>query len=195
MQYPAEEFPARVAPSAVSAAHYFHRPAAEQVASDLFTQRAVAAVTIMNEGEVMVDFYRDLNPTQPNLGTVSYADPIVLKQTLCTPEETGRPEVIGSISITVDRAVVAPAVVNRLVLCFLLAPRKRDFFCSTNRPENRRLERFLPMMDRIVLDGVATFMLAASMAGVPIPRIALNMELIAEGVETKLISDRLVALG
>ncbi|WP_299671217.1 bifunctional diguanylate cyclase/phosphodiesterase [uncultured Roseobacter sp.] len=121
VQYSAEEFLASVAPSAASAAYNFYRPAAEQVASGLFTQRAIASVTILNEGTVMIDMTRQLDPTLPNLGALSYADPVVIERPLYTPPETGRNEIIGSISITVDRAVVAPAFVNRLVSYFLLA--------------------------------------------------------------------------
>lgn len=121
VQYSAEEFLASVAPSAASAAYNFYGQAAEQVVEGLFTQRAITGVTIINEGDVMIERSRVVDPTLPSIGNLSLADEVVLSQPLFTPAETGRNEVIGSISITVDRSVVPPAIVNRMFSYFLLA--------------------------------------------------------------------------
>ena len=121
VQYSAEEFLTSVAPSAASAAYNFYGPAAEQVAEGLFTQRAITSVKILNEGQVMISRERDIVPTLPRIGQVTEADPVVLEQPLMTPPETGRSEVIGAIIVTVDRSVVAPAFVNRMVFYFVFA--------------------------------------------------------------------------
>jgi len=121
VQYAAEEFLTSIVPSAASAAYNYYRPAAEQVAEGLFTQRAIVSVTIINEGEVMVSRSRTVEPTLPGIAGLSMADQVVLERKLTSPEGTGRREVIGSISITVDRSAVAPAFVNRMLYYFLSA--------------------------------------------------------------------------
>ncbi|MEM7696216.1 MAG: EAL domain-containing protein [Pseudomonadota bacterium] len=117
----ASEFLASVAPSAASAAYNFYDPAAEQVVEGLFTQRAIKGVTIVNEGRVMIERVRDLTPTLPSIGSITHADEVTLSQTLVVPPEVGINAEIGSISIIVDRSVVAPAIVNRMFSYFLLA--------------------------------------------------------------------------
>jgi len=124
VQYAAEEFLVSVTPSAASAAYNYYLPAAEQVVAGLFTQRAVSAVEIINEGEVMISEQREVKQTLPDFAAVSLSDPVVLRNVLLAPGDTSTTDIIGSISITVDRAVVAPAFVDRLVSYFLLATLK-----------------------------------------------------------------------
>ncbi|MEL6378054.1 MAG: GGDEF domain-containing protein, partial [Pseudomonadota bacterium] len=124
VEYSAEEFLSSVAPSASSAAYNFYMPAAEQVAEGLFTQRAIQAVTITNEGQVMISREREVNPTLPNLGHLTQRDLITLEQPLLSPEGNGDQQQIGAIYITVDRSIVAPAFVNRMLYYFVFATAK-----------------------------------------------------------------------
>lgn len=120
----AEEFLASVTPSAASAAYNFFEPGAEQVVEGLFTQRAVVSVSIENNGQTMVERSREVRPTLPDIGPITGADEVVLRQLLYTPPAVGGDEVIGMITVTVDRSVVPPAVVNRLFSYFLVATLK-----------------------------------------------------------------------
>lgn len=124
VQYSAEEFLSSVAPSAESAVYNFYLPAAEQVASGLFTQRAITSVTIVNEGEVMVAQSRQTTPTLPNLGRMTNADVILLERVLHAPVDAGSDQIIGKISVEVDRSIVAPAFVNRMLYYFIFATAK-----------------------------------------------------------------------
>jgi diguanylate cyclase (GGDEF)-like protein len=117
----ASEFLASVAPSAASAAYNFYDQAAEQVVEGLFTQRAISGVTIMNEGEIMISRTRDVARTLPEVGWLTETDTVVLEQVLTVPPEVGGSDTIGSISITVDRSIVPPAIVNRMFAYFMLA--------------------------------------------------------------------------
>ncbi|MEM7732324.1 MAG: EAL domain-containing protein [Pseudomonadota bacterium] len=121
VQYSAEEFLSSVAPSAESAVYNFYLPAAEQVASGLFTQRAIKSVTIVNEGEMMVAQSRETEPTLPNLGRMTDADIILLERVLYAPENVGGNQIIGTIAVEVDRSIVAPAFVNRMLYYFIFA--------------------------------------------------------------------------
>lgn len=124
VQYSAEEFLASVAPSAASAAYNFYLPGAKRAVDGLFTQRAIAGVTIVNEGEIMVSKTREVTPTLPMFGAITASDEVVLSLPLYEPTDGGMDRVIGSISITVDRSIVAPAIVNRMFLYFVLATLK-----------------------------------------------------------------------
>ncbi len=121
VEYSAEQFLSSVAPSAASAAYNYYLPAAEQVAAGLFTQRAISAVTIMNEGTEMISRTREVAPTLPAIGQLTQPDLVTLSVPLLSPAESDRSDVIGEISITVDRSVVAPSFVNRMVWYFLFA--------------------------------------------------------------------------
>lgn len=117
----AREFLASVSPSAASAAYNFYDQAAVQVVDGLFTQRAITGVTIINEDQVMIDRQREPERTLPEVGWITQTDRVTLKQDLLVPPEFGAGDVIGSISITVDRSVVPPEIVNRMFSYFLLA--------------------------------------------------------------------------
>ena len=113
VQYSAEEFLNSVAPSAASAAYNFYMPAAEQAVLGLFTQRAIKAVTIINEGQVMISREREVERTLPNLGPATQQDLIQLETLLYAPTNLSSGEVIGKIYVPVDRSIVAPAFVPR----------------------------------------------------------------------------------
>ncbi len=124
VEYSAEEFLISVAPSAASAVYNFYFPAAEQVVSGLFTQRAIVAVTIINEGSVMISRERETEPTLPNLGPMTQSDLVTIERPLFVPNGTSSDEKIGSVSVRVDRSIVAPAFVNRMVYYFVFATAK-----------------------------------------------------------------------
>ncbi|MEN0000302.1 MAG: bifunctional diguanylate cyclase/phosphodiesterase [Pseudomonadota bacterium] len=124
VQHSANEFLKSVAPSAASAAYNFHDDAAERVADGLFTQRAITDVTIINEGAQMVARSRNVMRTLPTLGAATRADPVSITEPLLSPADATGNTVIGSISITVDRSVVPPAIVNRMLNYFVLAALK-----------------------------------------------------------------------
>ncbi len=121
VQYSAEEFLASVAPSAASAAYNFYLPAAEQVVDGLLTQRAIVSVKIINEGTTMIARERQVSPTLPQMGEVSAPDLVILEQPLFAPTTDTQDVQIGAINIVVDRSIVPPAFVNRMVFYFLFA--------------------------------------------------------------------------
>ncbi|MEM8812188.1 MAG: EAL domain-containing protein [Pseudomonadota bacterium] len=121
VQYSAQEFLQSVAPSAASAAYNFYDEAAERVVEGLFTQRAIAAVTIINEGDEMVSRSRAVERTLPAFGAITSADEVILTEDLISPADAAGETIIGSISITVDRSIVPPAIVNRMFMYFVLA--------------------------------------------------------------------------
>ena len=121
----ATNFLTSAVPSAAAAAFNFDQEAAEQVARGLFLQRAVVGVTILNEGQVMVDSAREVPPTLPLIGV---AEEVVLTQALYPPGADDQGESIGEMSITVDRSLVAPEIADRLVTFFLVNTAKNVVF-------------------------------------------------------------------
>ncbi|MEY1557604.1 putative bifunctional diguanylate cyclase/phosphodiesterase [Yoonia sp. R2331] len=124
----AEDYLVSLAPSAASAAYNYHDEAAEQVVDGLFTLNAVRRVEIINDGAIMVSEERIVEPTLPGLGWVTAPDPITLSRVLVLPEETGSDTPFGKISIEVDRAIVSPAIVSRMLSYFLLSMAKNVVF-------------------------------------------------------------------
>lgn len=124
VQYSAQEFLESAAPSAASAAYNYYDEAAERTVQGLLTQRAITSVTIINEGAVMVSKSREVNRTLPKLGYVTAADVVTLTEELKSPANPTGETIIGSISITVDRSIVPPAIVNRMFIYFVLATLK-----------------------------------------------------------------------
>lgn len=121
VQLSAHEFLQSVAPSAASAAYNFYDDAAGRVADGLFTQRAITGVTIVNEGMEMVARAREVERTLPELGYVTQSDMVTITEPLLSPADPSGETVIGSITILVDRAIVPPAIVNRMLMYFVLA--------------------------------------------------------------------------
>jgi diguanylate cyclase (GGDEF)-like protein len=119
----AGQFLDSVKDSTATAVYNYFDEAAEQVAEGLFTQPAIQSVTIFASGEdqPMVARSRMVERTLPKIGTFTQIDEITLNRELRTPPGAGPDEVIGSVSIVVDRSVVPPAIVNRMMLYFILA--------------------------------------------------------------------------
>ena len=116
-----------VTPSAASAVYNYHNDAAQQVVAGLFAQPAIRSVTVWNDGAVMVQEERVLEPTLPAIGPISHAEEVTLRRVLYNPDSTA-PDRIGEITVVVDRSIVPPAVVRRLVSYFVLATVKNLLF-------------------------------------------------------------------
>lgn len=123
----AEAFLESTVPSAETAVYNFYDAAAKQVATGLFTQRAIRKVQIFNGDELMIERERVLEATLPSFAPMSSADEAELVRELFNPE-TDTPEVIGRIVVVVDRSIVPPAIVNRMVSYFLLSTIKNLLF-------------------------------------------------------------------
>ncbi|MEM8775300.1 MAG: EAL domain-containing protein [Pseudomonadota bacterium] len=123
----AAEFLNSIVPSAASAVYNFHDEAAQQAVEGLFTQRAVTQVTIINDGAVMIESSRAVQRTLPRIGRLTEPSLVVLTEPLFAPNKE-QPEQIGEISVTVDRTVVPPALVKRMMMYFYLATFKNFVF-------------------------------------------------------------------
>lgn len=126
--FAANEFLSSSAPSAAAAAYNYDQEAAEQVVKGLFSQRAITDIAIINEGNVMVQRQRHTSPTLPQIGTIGEADEVVLTRLFYSPRSGQSEEVIGEISITVDKSLVAPAIVDRLLTFFVVTTVKNVLF-------------------------------------------------------------------
>lgn len=124
----AEEFLSSLTPSAASAAYNYHLDAAEQVAGGLFTLDAVGSVKIINDGAVMVERSRDVTPTLPRFGPLTQSDVVYLSRPLTLEGATDGDAPFGEITIGVDRAIVPPAIINRMASYFLLSMVKNVVF-------------------------------------------------------------------
>ncbi|MEM8837577.1 MAG: bifunctional diguanylate cyclase/phosphodiesterase [Pseudomonadota bacterium] len=124
----AREFMSSSAPTAAAAVYNFDQEAAEQVAEGLFSQRAIIEIAIINEGDVMVHRTRAASPTLPQIGTIGEADEIVLTMVLTSPVGNQKGEDIGHIAITVDKSLVAPEIVDRLITFFFVTAAKNVLF-------------------------------------------------------------------
>ncbi|MEO0567234.1 MAG: EAL domain-containing protein [Pseudomonadota bacterium] len=122
----ASEFLASIVPSAATAVYNFNDDAALQAVEGLFTQRAVTRVLIINEGEVMVDQSRGVERTLPRIGSLTEPSLVELKEPLFSPGDSA--EIIGEITVTVDRTIVPPALVERMMMYFYLATLKNFVF-------------------------------------------------------------------
>ncbi len=128
VEFAAREFLFSASHSAAAAAYNYHQEAAEQVVEGLFSQRAVTNVTIRNEGDIMVQRTRPVSPTLPQIGAIGEADLVVLSQPFFSPREGQEDRVIGEISMTVDKSLVAPEIVGRLLTFFLVTTAKNVVF-------------------------------------------------------------------
>lgn len=128
VEFAASEFLTSSTPSAAAAAYNYDQEAAEQVVEGLFSQRAIIDVTIVNEGDVMVRRQRAPSPTLPQIGGIGDADKVVLSRQFYSPREDQSDDVIGEISITVDKSLVAPEIVDRLMTFFVVTTGKNVLF-------------------------------------------------------------------
>ena len=115
-------------PSAAAAAYDYDQQAAEQVVEGLFLQSAVTRVTIVNGGFEMVDSVRDVAPTLPRFTLLGSPDVVAFERTLYEPESIGTDRRIGKLLITVDRSLVAPEVIERIVSFILVTTVKNVAF-------------------------------------------------------------------
>ena len=116
-----------IVPSAESAIYSYHDAAAEQAIEGLFTQRAIRQVRIFNGHQLMAERERELKSTLPSFAPMSSKDEVELVRELRNPESDEK-EVIGQIAVVVDRSIVPPAIVNRMVSYFLLSTIKNLMF-------------------------------------------------------------------
>lgn len=126
----AGQFLDSVSDSTATAVYNYFDEGAEQVAEGLFTQPAIQSVTILAIGDdtPMVARSRDVVRTLPDIGPFTQVDKVTLHRDLHTPPGAGPDEIIGSVNIVVDRSVVPPAIVNRMIAIFLSGLRKE--FCA-----------------------------------------------------------------
>ena len=127
VQESASAFLDSIVPSAESAVYNFHDAAAEEVIEGLFTQRAISEVRVMNGPEVMAEKVRELENTLPEFAPMSRADTVILERELFNPQDDGT-ELIGRIFVVVDRSIVPPSIVHRMVSYFLLSTLKNILF-------------------------------------------------------------------
>lgn len=120
----ARDFLASAGPSAAAAAYNYDQVAAEQVAEGLFLERAITRIVILNEGDVMVDEQRRVEPTLPQIGIIGSVDEVTLTRTLFEPSTKSDPQAIGELTIVVDKSLVAPEIVDRLFSYFAISTAK-----------------------------------------------------------------------
>ena len=122
----ARNFLTSVVPSATAAAYNIDMNAAENVVSGLFTQRAITGVRIVSDGEDMIFERREVSPTLPKLAFVGSRDTIVLSEPFFDPRDPDQE--FGRIDILVDRSIVAPEIVDRLLTFFVVTTAKNVLF-------------------------------------------------------------------
>ncbi len=110
-----------VMPSAQQAVYDFDTAGARQVANGLFTQRAVAAVKIEDDAGTLVDIVRDVAPTLPQIGVLTRSEIVTLSRPIVDPGAGPMAEPIGRIEVQVDRSIVAPEIVDRMLVYFALS--------------------------------------------------------------------------
>lgn len=129
----ASTFVESLVPAAEKAVWEFDENAAFQVADGLYTQAAIVGVTIISEGEIFHQSTQQVEPTLPLLPSVMRNELTVLTRDLLQPREFSDEgesrQVIGSIEITVDRSLVSPTVINRLLTYFGVAVLKNSLLC------------------------------------------------------------------
>lgn len=117
----ATKFIESVAPVAEKAVWNFDRDGAIQVANGLFSQRAILTVTIHAENEIFYQQSREIEPTLPYLSNLIFEKTSLLSRDLMTPSTASLADVntsIGRLEIVVDRTMVSPNVVDRLLVYF-----------------------------------------------------------------------------
>lgn len=119
VEFNAVEFIESALPAAEEAVYNYDHALAQRVADGLFTQRAISRVYLLDIDQPMVDEQRDLERTLPSIIGFTAADELVISRDLFDPQDESA--WIGSIAVTVDRSIVPPAIVNRLLLYFTLA--------------------------------------------------------------------------
>ncbi|MEO0371430.1 MAG: EAL domain-containing protein [Pseudomonadota bacterium] len=124
----ADDFMSSVTPSAAAAVYNYDDEAAHQIAEGLFLSRSITAVRIFNEGDLIVDMNRRVTPTLPQFGAIGSSDEIVLNRMLYEPEGDQDTAPIGELSITLDRSLVAPEFVDRLLSFFVVTTAKNILF-------------------------------------------------------------------
>lgn len=117
----AVEFIESVLPAAEEAIYDLDDKLAGRVADGLFSQRAINRVRLFDIDQPMVDRQRRLERTLPAINGLTDKDEVIIRQDLFVPGGEGSNELIGRLEVTLDRSIVAPAIVNRLLLYFLLA--------------------------------------------------------------------------
>ncbi|MEM9432401.1 MAG: EAL domain-containing protein [Pseudomonadota bacterium] len=122
----AQEFVASVGPSAAAAAYNYDFEAADKVVTGLFTQRAIVAVQVINEDEDMVARSREVEPTLPNISVIGRQDIVVISYPFVSPRDKN--QTFGAILVSVDRSLVAPEIVDRLLTFFLITAAKNVLF-------------------------------------------------------------------
>ena len=122
----AQKFLSSVAPSAAAAAYNYDDQAAKNVVTGLFTQRAIISVQIVNEGDDMIKQTREVPPTLPGILTIGSRDVVTLSYPFVSPRD--EEHVFGEILVTVDRSLVAPEIVDRLLTFFLITTAKNVLF-------------------------------------------------------------------
>jgi diguanylate cyclase (GGDEF)-like protein len=120
----AHDFMSSAAPSAAAAAYNYDDAAAQQVAAGLLMERSITSIVILNEGDRMVDESREVSPTLPRFGPFGASDEVVLTRMLYAPGASAASEPIGIFSITVDKSLVAPEIVDRLLTAVLITTAK-----------------------------------------------------------------------
>ncbi|MDC0737644.1 bifunctional diguanylate cyclase/phosphodiesterase [Cognatishimia sp. SS12] len=115
-------------PSAASAVYDYDQQAAVQVVRGLMLQNAVTHVQIFNGGHVMVDEQRTVVPTLPQLGFIGAADVVAFERPLHAPGDINSDQDIGRMLITIDRSLVAPEVLERLLSFVLVTTGKNVAF-------------------------------------------------------------------
>lgn len=119
VEFNAIEFIESALPAAEEAVYNYDHAFAQRVADGLFTQRAISRVYLSDIDQPMFDSRRDLERTLPSITGFTAADEVVISRDLFDPQDDN--DRIGSITVTVDRSIVPPAIVNRLLLYFTLA--------------------------------------------------------------------------
>ncbi|MEL7252905.1 MAG: EAL domain-containing protein [Pseudomonadota bacterium] len=122
------DYVSSVTPSAASAVYNYDDAAARQVAEGLFLSRSITSVKIYNEGDLVVDMYRDVSPTLPQLGMIGASDEVVLSRLLYEQGTDQSAGAIGELWITLDRSLVAPEFVDRLLSFFVITTGKNMLF-------------------------------------------------------------------
>lgn len=122
----ATELVESLAPTASKAVYNFDERGARQVAVGLFTQRAIGRVVIWEGDSIYVEFDRELAPTLPRLGAITGGDHVVITRNLYDPADNDRAAAIGRLQVTVDRSIVPPAIVDRMLMYFAIAVLKNS---------------------------------------------------------------------
>ncbi|WP_299961425.1 GGDEF and EAL domain-containing protein [uncultured Roseobacter sp.] len=121
-------------PGAENAVWDFDKGAAARVVDGLFLQRAVTRVSIYDNDDLFYTQSRTAEQTFPILGHYLTSSETVVTRPLMEPTKSGlsdsNPVLLGRIEIVVDRTIVSPNVVQRLVTYFVVAFLKNVLLCA-----------------------------------------------------------------